>query len=379
MKKGIFFVFCLAVILSFLSSLCFAQNSDAVLPESYYSAANGLPKESSAFLPNGIYSGSSDEVADAVASMTKPKYLLGVISELLGINFPRALKLLAALIGIIVFSSIFSTFKNSVGSQALSGAVGFCSSLAIFGVIISIQIEDLRAVSSFFESVNDLFIGIIPATGVIYAMGGNISTAVASSGTLYAFLAFCENFCAKTIIPISSISCAFALCGALSPSLNTKAISSSLKKAYIFLLGVIMTVLVFVLSTQTVLSSSADNISARVAKLMVSGVIPVVGGSISETLRTVASSVGYLKSVCGIGSIFFVLLLLLPTLISLLLTRFVFLASGAVADMLGCEGESKLLSEIGGVYGTMIAVVSMVSVMFIFALDIFVRCAVATS
>jgi hypothetical protein len=51
--------------------------------------------------------------------------------------------------------------------------------------------------------------------------------------------------------------------------------------------------------------------------------------------------------------------------------------SVAVAELLGCERESKVLSEIGSIYGTLIAAICMVSVMFILALTLFVRCAVA--
>ena len=136
-------------------------------------------------------------------------------------------------------------------------------------------------------------------------------------------------------------------------------------------------VLLTVLSTQTVLACAADSVSSRAAKLVASNIIPIVGGSVGDTLRTLSSSVGYLKSICGIGGILFIILLLLPTLVTLLLTRAVFILAVAVADLVGCESESKLLSELGSVYGILVAVVSMCSVMFILALTIFVRSTVA--
>ena len=138
-----------------------------------------------------------------------------------------------------------------------------------------------------------------------------------------------------------------------------------------------MTILLATLSTQTVLSSSADTISARAAKLVATNIIPIVGSSVGDTLRTVSSSIGYLKSVSGVGGIMFILLLVLPVLTTLLLSRGVFIILVSIAELLGCENESKLLSEIGSVYGLLVAVVAMCSVMFILALTIFVRCTVA--
>ena len=140
-----------------------------------------------------------------------------------------------------------------------------------------------------------------------------------------------------------------------------------------------MTLLIASLSSQTVLSAASDSAGVRAARLVSSTAIPIVGGSVGDTLRTVASGVSYLKTVVGVGGIVFVIILVLPILISLILTRVVFLLTSGVADMLGCETEGKLLSELGSVWGTMIAVVAMCSVMFILALVVFVRIAVAAA
>ena len=128
---------------------------------------------------------------------------------------------------------------------------------------------------------------------------------------------------------------------------------------------------------QTTLTSSADGIGAKTAKLVSSTVIPIVGGSVGDTLRSVAGSAQYIKSVFGISAIIFILFLVLPTLISILLSRAVFVLTGGVADMLGCDQESRLLGEIGNIYGCMLGVVSMSAVMFILGFAIFVKSSVA--
>jgi len=198
-----------------------------------------------------------------------------------------------------------------------------------------------------------------------------------SGGTLYVLLSVLEAFCAGTIVPVGSICGALALCGAVSPKINMRGITSAIKKTYTFALGLIMTILVTSLGAQTTISSAADGIAAKAARAVSSNVIPVVGGSVGETLRTVASGVTYMKNIIGVGGIIFIAVLLLPTLITLILTRLAFLLAGGVADMLGCDGESRLLGEIGGVYGMFIAVTAMASVMFILAMYIFIKCTVA--
>ena len=140
-----------------------------------------------------------------------------------------------------------------------------------------------------------------------------------------------------------------------------------------------MTVLVFVLGAQTTIAVSADTAAARGAKLLTGTVIPVVGGAVGDTLRTVAGSVQYIKSVVGVGGIILALALTLPTLISLLLFRLVFILTSGFADMLGCKTEGRLLSELGNVYGCLVGAVAICSVAFVIALGIFVRCTVAAA
>lgn len=373
MKKFLFIVICLAALVSVIP----LSVSAAEVPDSFSSLLSELDGEIAKYLPRGIYSSDIDEVGEAVAEMSSGEFVFSFLSALTGNALGGALTLLASLVGVIVLSAAFSAFRSSTCSKALGSAVGFCSSCAIFSVIIVIFGDHIRTVALFLERLSTLMLGIIPITGALYAMGGNVATATVSTASLYGFLTFCESFCKDTIVPISILLISLALCSSLMPRLNLKAMSGAIKKCYTFFLGLIMTILLAVLSSQTFLSTAADTVSARAARLVASTVIPIVGGSVGDALRTVASSVGYLKGVCGISSIIFILLLLLPTLVSLLLTRFVFLVAGAVADMLSCDAESRLIGELGSVYGMLCAVCTIVSVLFIFALNIFVRCAVA--
>ena len=96
-----------------------------------------------------------------------------------------------------------------------------------------------------------------------------------------------------------------------------------------------------------------------------------------ETFRTLATGVSYLKSVFGIGGIAIIGLLVIPPAISLLLTRFVLMISAGTAEMLGCGGQARMLECLNEVYGSMLAVVTAVSVMFILSLCIFMQTVVA--
>jgi hypothetical protein len=106
-------------------------------------------------------------------------------------------------------------------------------------------------------------------------------------------------------------------------------------------------------------------------------VIPIVGGSIGDSLRTVAAGIQYIKSILGVGGIAMIFLAVLPVLASLLLTRFALSLAGGIAGFFGCGEIGGLLGELSEVYSSIVAAVAMTGIMFILTLFIFIKTAVA--
>ena len=377
MKRILILLVFVALLSEGFAVFAFADESDLNIPEGFGEALQELPSEVADKLPDQMYSEDAEGIGAALESIASPGYILELFGDLLGDGIGGAMALCATLCGILVVAALCSALKRSVGSEALSGALSFCVSASMFAVILDALCRQIEMVQGFFERINALVYSIIPVLGAVYVSGGSVATATATSKSMYLFLAVSESFCAKTIVPITAICAAIALCRALSPTIDLQSLGNAIKKCYTFALGLIMSILLLLLASQSALSSAADGIGARAAKMLTASMIPVVGGSVSETLRAAAAGVQYIKTVVGVGGVVIILLLLLPTLVSLLLGRVAFLIASAVGGVLGCEDEVKLLGDIGGIYGCMIAAVSMCSVMFILAMNIFIKTSVA--
>lgn len=319
-------------------------------------------------------SGDSDHIGENILETLSPQRTL---SEILGVGYailPRAVKLLCVLLGVVAISAVC----NSVGDamSGVSGNFGFLSSAVIITVILGAQMDIILGVADFFDRLGALMGSMIPITGAVWAMGGNVTGAGAGTLALGAMLIFLEKFCRVSVIPVSCICLVSAITTGLSDGI-LEGFSAGVKKIYGFVIGIVMTVLVFCLGAQTSITSAADTLTARGVKTIASTMIPGVGGAVGDTLRTVAGSVSYIKSVVGIGGILLIAAVTLPTLIGLLLARAVILVCSVAADMLGCRREQKILSEIGNVYGLLVGAVSISSVAFVVAMGIFVKCTVA--
>ncbi len=360
-----------------LISPFFVYASGSTMPNGYTELTDSISDEVKERLPDEVFSENYADVGQAIEKMTDGIFWLDTILDMIRSEWQSAFLLFIELCALLIIASIFGALCRSLSSDALSGAVRFCSTTAIFASIIHIERSHFESVELFFSRLNAMMSAMIPVTGTVWAMGGNVGTASSGTASMYVFLNVCEGIFAKSIISVTCVFTVFALCNALSPDLGLRGLSSTLKKIYTFFMVAVMTILIASLASQTTLTSAADSMTARAGKLISANIIPVVGASIGDALRTVATSAQYLKGVIGIGGVIFIVLLLLPTLLSLLMARLAILLASGVAEMLGCEVEGRFLSELGGVYGIMIAAVSVASVMFIFALTIFTKTVVA--
>ena len=192
-----------------------------------------------------------------------------------------------------------------------------------------------------------------------------------------AFLAVAEFVGGKLLFPTVGACIALAAVPIFSPELNVRSLSACIKRCFTFGLGFLMMLLSALLAMRSGLAQKADSVSARTVKYIASSVIPVVGGSIADSLRTVGASVEYLRTTVGIAGILLIAVLLIPVLVNVLLTRFGLILASSVAELLSCSAEARLLSELHGVYGYVLAVSVMCAVMFVFSMTLLVRTAVA--
>ena len=380
MVKKCFFVamlFTMAVMLSLPLAATYELSPIADYESEYEDFLAGIPEEIIPFLPDGIFSDNAEERMEAVEEIAQPEGFLAIIFDMLGFRMKDALGMLARLISLVLLASVAHSMYSSIGGEASREAFSFCTTAAIVAAVIGEQSEMIKMADQFLERLLTLVNSMLPLIGVLYAAGGNVGTATVGTTSLGFFISVCENLCAVTLMPAVGICLAFSAASAFSSGISLGEISGTFKKMYTYGIGLLMAIMAMVMGMQNQLTAKADSLGARAAKYALGSFIPVVGGTVGDSFRTVAASIEYIRGAAGGLAIIIILLLLMPSLISLALGRSAVNISSAVAKMLGCEREGRLLSEIGNVYGYIMAVCSICSVLFIYALTLFMKCSAA--
>lgn len=353
------------------------QSFSETLPLAYAEVEEALPPEVSELLPQGLFSQDPQEALRAVTEISRAEYLLRVVMDMTGLYMGDVVSLLVTLLGLVLLSALLKHLKDAVG-QGGEGFV-FCLRLCMYAVMVTRAGEMLAQISAYFERLGGLMSGMLPVMGVLYTLGGNVGQATVNSELLLLLLGACEYISATVTPALCGVCLAFALMEAFGGSGQIKLapLSGLVKKWYTSLLGFLMFLLTAALSVQSLLAVKADTLSMRGVKYAVGTILPVVGGAVSGTLGSVAAGVGLLRGIAGVSGLVLVALLLLPTLVQLLLFRACYQLTAAVAGMLSCDGEAKLLGEVGSLYGYLAAAISICAVGFIVALSVFAHGATA--
>ncbi len=351
--------------------------STEILPDEYLDFLDSLPDTLTELLPDSLFSTSPEEVSAAVMELSDFSYLLRTLLSLIGLRLGDCVRMLAVVLGVLLLVTLLRTWNQAHGAAGIVKAFALLCDLFVILVLVGESYAGMESVSAYLTALSGFTSASVPLLGALYAMGGNIGAAAASASGLSLFLTLLEGVIGSTVIPICAVCLAFSLVSSLEPSLRLGGLVGTLKRQYSTVLGFLMMLLLAMLGAQTTLGARSDTLAMKSVKFATGNLIPVVGGSVSELLRTVGAGVSYLRGGVGICGILLLILLLLPTLVELLLLRMTWQLLGGIAELLGCDGEKRLLDEFASIHGFLIAAVAICSAIPILSFTLLMHCASA--
>ena len=324
--------------------------------------AEGFISDFSEILPDGF-----DSLADTDGIMSYAdgesilSYVVGALSGERG----SIISFLMTLLGSAVLISVASLCHDRLSGQA-EGAVGFISSVLIFSSLAPI----LTRVSEAISSISRFFAALIPIAAGITALGGGSATASTQAVGMYTALSTVGGIGGEIFLGLSAFGLALSL---ISP-LGNEGIGSvirGLRGLFGWVTGIFTALITAAFSLQTIVASAADSASMRAVRYAASGLIPVVGSTVSSAISTLASGLSYAKSIIGGGAVVVILYMALTPLILLLIYRLALTVSGIFADFAGSAMASRIFSSYRYALDMTVTVYSLSTLIYLFEIIIF--------
>jgi stage III sporulation protein AE len=346
--------------------------AEDTMPPDYDNFLGAVPDDVAELLPDGFLSGEADKVASAVGEAAGVDSLIDMAISALSGGMGSALSLFASLAVLLALCALVGASGESL-SGSLSGGASFVSSLAVAASVVGLQYGRFEAVGAYFANLRTIMTSLVPVMSMLYLSGGNVSSAAVTNTTFVLCLDLIGILVTGLLMPAATVCLALAMADSLqigkAPSLS--GVADMIKKVITFVFGLASTLFAASMGVQSVLAASSDSVGARAVKYVAGNMIPVLGSTVADSLRTVAASTKLLRSTVGVAGIVVLGALLLPTLVSLWLTRLSLFAAAAVGDMLGCSREVVLLRQVASIYGYLLGAAAMTALLFVFALTVF--------
>ncbi len=283
------------------------------------------------------------------------------------------LRLLFTLLGVTALGAVAGmlTDENSPLKRSLNLILSATMALTLWGMFshtlarVWVCLDDLARFSE----------GLVPVMTAILAGGGAGNGAATGAAGLTTLFAVLEVLVGRVLSPLIAVCFAFSLVGACSDEVHIDGIAGNLKGIYMTILGVVGMVATGAITLQSVLAASADSMAMRTARYTVGNIIPIVGGTIGAALGTLGSSLTVIKSSVGVGAIVACLILILPLVISLYLTRLSMNLSAALARMMNFKIGERLLNDFRGVVDMTLAATALSGTLFIIYIAVFLKTA----
>lgn len=319
-------------------------------------------------LPEG-FEGLSDP--DGLMESASPDSLISYIISALSGERGDILTFFLTLLGSAALMSAASLCHDRLSHQAQS-VVGIICSLLIFSSLRPL----LDTVTDGISKISGFFASLIPLTLGITALGGGGATASAQAVGMYTALSSVGGLGAEIFIALSAFGLAMSLLSAFGNE-GIASVCRGLRGLFGWVTGIFTALITAAFSLQTLVASSVDSASMRAVRYAASGLIPVVGSTVSGAISTLASGLSYAKGIIGGGAILVIIYIALSPLVLLLIYRLALTLATIFADFAGAAVASRIFGSYRFALDMTVTVYALSTLIYLFEIIIFTVIGVA--
>ena len=314
-----------------------------------------------------------DLLNDAIKGELNTNQLLKNIFPLLGNEIKDALKVMGSILIIVLIHSVFKSIIDNLNNKSVSQITYYVQYILIatvimtnFSSIISMTKEAVGNMISFIQLLFPLLMTLMLASGSVVSV--NLIQPI-----ILFIINLISNIFQSIIIPIVLVGTALAIVSKISDKIQIDKLSKFVKSSAVWVIGILLTIFVGVLSVEGTLGSSVDGITAKTAKAAVSSFIPVVGKVLGDAVDTVIGCSAILKNAIGIVGVIIVIAICITPILKLAVITIIYHLTAAICEPIADSKIVSLISQMADTFKILLAIVCSISVMLIIGITLVIN------
>ena len=310
---------------------------------------------------------------DAIKGELNTNQLLKNIFPLLGNEIKDALKVMGSILIIVLIHSVFKSISDNLNNKSVSQITYYVQYILIatvimtnFSSIISMTKEAVGNMISFIQLLFPFLMTLMLASGSVVSV--NLIQPI-----ILFIINLISNIFQSIIIPIVLVGTALAIVSKISDKIQIDKLSKFVKSSAVWVIGILLTIFVGVLSVEGTLGSSVDGITAKTVKAAVSSFIPVVGKVLGDAVDTVIGCSAILKNAIGIVGVIIVIAICITPILKLAVITIIYHLTAAICEPIADSKIVSLISQMADTFKILLAIVCSISVMLIIGITLVIN------
>ncbi len=273
-----------------------------------------------------------------------------------------------SLIVTVLLISIISSFSDSAAG-VLRLVVAVVIGLLLLEPANSLIRLGTKAVTELSE-YGKLMIPVM--TAAVAAQGGVTTSAALYTGTIF-FITLLTTFITRLIIPALYIYLCLCVANSALDQDMLKKVRDFVKWLMTWSLKWILYIFTGYISITGVISGTVDASALKVAKIGISGAVPVVGSILADATETILVSAGVMKNAAGVYGIFAVLAVCVGPFVQIGAHYLLLKMTGAVCNVFGHKPSADLIQDFSSGMGFAMAMTGTAGMLMLISLVCYMK------
>lgn len=295
------------------------------------------------------------------------------ILNILGKETFSSIRTIGIIMIIVIIHSVLKSLSEGLENKNISQIVYYVQYILIVTVIMSSFAEIITMIKDSISNLVGFANSLIPVLMTLIASTGNVVSASIMQPIIIFLVTFIGNFLLNIVIPIVLVSTALGIVSKISERVQLDRLSKFFKSAVVWVLGVILTLFVTLVSIEGSLGGSVDAVTVKTTKAAVSNFIPVVGKILGDAVDTVIGCTNILKNAVGIVGVIVIIGICIVPIIKLVVIMTTYYIGSAMCQPIADEKIVNLLAQMGDTFKVMLAILSSISVMLIIGTTLVIK------
>ncbi len=294
------------------------------------------------------------------------EFLIGDVMEAVRDGSGEFMSFFILLVGVSLMVSLSGMIDGELGGACRVG-VG----IAVYSLLLNRLLPLVDEISASLSELNGFFSAVIPVAVSVNVIGLSTATASVQSigmGICLGFFSAMSGGILTSAVGLGAVLSALEVMDGT----HIGRIGGFVRRAFFVIIGALTALMSAVLALQSVIASHTDTAAVRTVRYAASSMIPIVGGTVSTALSTLAGGISYARGIVGGGAIAAIVSIALVPFVTLLMYKLCFSVAIMLTGMCS-DGADRILRPLASSLDALIAIYALCASVYILQLVAFLK------